>query len=117
MAEKKKAVIETEIVQRLEPKDYVVVHTQMSPQQFYAFVENLQSAADRADSYTFQKFNMASKRCDEEGNSEEIVWQKNYWYSEWDKMSELKAQLTEWLEEHKTWSPDYKEEEQADEED
>lgn len=117
MAEKKKAVIETEVIQRMKPVDYVVVNTQMSPQEFYTFVENLQSAADRADSYTFQKFNMASKRCDEEGNNEEIVWQKNYWYNEWDKMSELKAQLTEWLEEHKTWHPDYKEEEQANEED
>lgn len=116
MAEKKKAVIETEVIQRMKPVDYVVVNTQMSPQEFYAFVENLQSAADRADSYIFQKFNMASKRCDEE-NSEESVFSKNYWYSEWDNMSELKAQLTEWLEEHKTWHPDYKEEEQTNEED
>ena len=116
MAEKKKAVIRVGIIQKMIPVDYVAVNTQMSPQEFYAFVENLQSAADRADSYSFQKFNMASKRCDEEGNSEEIVWQKNYWYSEWDRMSELKAQLTEWLEEHKTWNPKYKEE-QTDEED
>lgn len=116
MAEKKKAVIDAEVIQRMKPVDYVVVNTQMSPQEFYTFVEMLQSAADRADSYSFQKFNMASKRCDEEENSEESVWSKNYWYNEWDNMSDLKAQLTEWLEEHKTWNPKYKEE-QTDEED
>ena len=116
MAEKKKAVIDAEVIQRMKPVDYVVVNTQMSPQEFYTFVEMLQSAADRADNYSYKRFSMANEKCNEEEGSEEAKWRKEYWYGEWDKMSDLKAQLTEWLEEHKTWNPEYKEEEQADEE-
>lgn len=111
MAEKKKAVIETRVIDEFEPVQYVVLQTKMSPQEFYELMKELQSATNRAETFCFRKFEAKRDQLKDDDENKDLQWQKKYWGDEWSKTSDLDNMLRKWIEEHEKWDPDYEEKE------
>ena len=99
------------IITALQPKTVIIetveFQTDMNQAQAFEFVEALKSLADDAKNYNLQ--------C--ENNAEENSWAKRHYSEKWSAAYDIEKVFSKWLEEHKTWSADYKPEEEDGEDD
>lgn len=118
MADKKKLGIETRVIDEFEPVKYVVLNTKMSPNDFYELMDKLSSAISRAETHCYKKYQDANEKYQEDENDVNAKWNKDHWFNEWSKTTDLEDMFKQWMDEHKTWDPDYvAPEEETDEED